>query len=112
MRNKKYWEQVGDHDNMEATRANPDHLATPDPIEGIADKSLLYQAVRNLKEPYKELIIDHLGLFGRDAMSIRQIAKKQDTAKSNIFDMYKKAQNKLRKEFFRLLGGGKIDEVS
>lgn len=110
MKQKKYWDQVGDHDDAEATRANPDHLATPDPIEELADKGLLEQAVRNLKEPHQSLIIEHLGLFGRHPMSIRQLAEKYGKSKSHVFSMYKKAQSKVRSEFFRLLDGGRIDE--
>ena len=112
MKDKKYWDQVGYHDNMEAIGANPDHLAIPDPVEELADKSLLHTAVRNLKEPYQSLVIEHLGLFGRHPMSIRQLAEKYNRPKSHVFSMYKKAQSKVSAEFFRLLHGGRIDEGS
>ncbi len=110
-RKKDYWDDVSNHDDFEATRANPDHLATPDPVDELADKSLLYQTVSNMREPYKDLLINHLGLFGREPMSIRQYAKVNNISKDKVFRLFKRAQEKARAEFFRLLEGGKIDEV-
>ncbi len=113
MEGSKYWSWVERHNPSdgknisEPLKANPDSLPEKEKGLSMEDRETLEVALNNLSNDQKFLLIQHFGLAGKYAVSLRELAGQLRMSKSTLARHMEDAKLALKKEMLRLNAGGK-----
>lgn len=71
------------------------------PLEDDVDLTILRQAVKELPEREREIVVMRFGLYGHKELTQKEVAEYMGISQSYISRLEKRIMQKLRKEFLR-----------
>ena len=71
------------------------------PLEEAVDRTVLRQALRELPDREREIVLMRFGLEGRKELTQKEVARKMGISQSYISRLEKRIMQRLRKEFLR-----------